>query len=435
MRRVIIIVVLGLLALLTAGMAFLYEPDTDREEMIALYGGEQARWAPVEGHQDYRVHYRVSGPEDAPVLVLIHGTAASLHTWAPLRERLDQDYRVIAYDQPGHGLTGPHPERDYTFAGMREGLDAVLKATNTTEAVLIGNSMGGWVAWRMALDEPELVKGLVLIDPAGVPVEEESEGNIGFTIAQSSLGRALMKKITPRSLIESSVKQTVADENMVTPEMVDRYHDLLRFPGNREAAGDQFISPRQDLSGRLGEINAPTLILWGEEDRLIPVAAGRVFERDIPGAELIVYEGVGHLPMEEAPDRTAEDISGFLARLEKSAPSLAERLAGEWLLVSLDGEEPLRGDNGRIAGATFTEERVGGSAGCNGGGAAILSWTENGYATDGVFVATKMLCANLMPQEELLFAILNHGAVRFEGETLVMTGPNGTEARFERADE
>jgi pimeloyl-ACP methyl ester carboxylesterase len=306
-------VVLGLLAVVAAVIAFLWTPDTDREEMIALYGGEKARWAET-GIEDYRVHYQVFGPEDAPTLVLIHGTSDSFLAWRDILDQLARSYRVVVYDQPGHGLTGPHPLRDYTFVGMKLGLDAVMNATGTTEAVLIGNSMGGWVAWRMALAEPEKVRGLVLLDPSGAPVDEEPEGNLGFSVMRSGLGRAAARKITPRGVIEASIEQTVADETVVTDEMIDRFHNLLRFPGNRQAMTDLVMTEREDLSGRLSEIAQPTLVIWGSEDRLIPAAAGGVFEERMPNAELIVYEGVGHLPMNEAPERTANDILAFLDR-------------------------------------------------------------------------------------------------------------------------
>jgi pimeloyl-ACP methyl ester carboxylesterase len=431
MRRFIIIAVLAVLAVLTAGMAFLWTPDTDRDEMVALYGGEKARWAPVTGHEGYRVHYQVSGPEDAPVLVLIHGTSASLHTWEPLRERLEEDYRIIAYDQPGHGLTGPHPERDYSYEGMAVGLDAVFAAEGIEEAVLIGNSMGGWVAWRDALANPDRVRALVLLDASGIPGTRNPEAVEGFRRMQSPVLRFLMRFVTPRSRIEESVRQTVAVQDIVTEEMIDRYWHLVRFPGNRQALGDQFVPERADLSGRLGEGGAPTLVIWGEEDSLVLPSGAEGFAARMPDARAVLYEGVGHLPMEEAPDGTASDIRTFLEEALSPEPGLAERLEGSWRLTHLDGEPPLAPSEGRDAGVSFTSNRLSASAGCNRGSGSILSFSEGGYALDGQLATTKMFCAELMEEEAAFFAIVSHGAVRFEGETLVMVGPNGREARFD----
>lgn len=296
-------------AAIGVALFFLRTPDTEADAMHAKYGGDEARYADAGA---MRVHYRVSGPRDAPTLVMIHGLSASLHTWEPLRERLEGEYRIIAYDQPGHGLTGPHPERDYTYAGMADALEAVLQAEQIDEATLVGNSMGGWMAWRTALAMPDRVSALVLLDPSGQPYDEEAASNLGFRLMTSPLGRWALKHFTPRAAIKASLLDTVSVDSIVTDAMIDQYWELLRYPGNREAAGDLFTVKREDASGRLGEIAVPTLILWGEEDQLIPVSSGSFFEERIEGSRLIVYPGVGHLPMEEVPDAAARDIASFL---------------------------------------------------------------------------------------------------------------------------
>ena len=315
-------VIAGLLGLVAIALAIFtvwaWAPDTDTAAMIAKYGGEEARWA--EGPDGFRVHYRVSGPENGVPVVLIHGTAASLHTWEPLRARLEDRYRVVAYDQPGHGLTGPHPDRDYTYDGMADGLEAVLAAEGIERAVLIGNSMGGWVAWRHALARPDQVTALVLLDASGIPTEEASEGNLGFTLMRSGLGRAAMQRLTPRAAVEASLRQSVSNETVVTEAAVDRYWELLRYPGNRQAAGDQFTAPRIDASDRLSEVMAPTLILWGNEDQLVPVSSAQGFVDRMPNAAAFIYDGIGHLPMEETPDAVAADIRGFLSGVAAGEP-------------------------------------------------------------------------------------------------------------------
>jgi pimeloyl-ACP methyl ester carboxylesterase len=309
MGKVLAGVALGALALLAGSTALLWTPDTDPEAMRARYVTADDAFVEADG---MAVRMRVTGPADAPAVVLIHGTSASLETWEPLRARLEDRFRVVAYDQPGHGLTGPHPERDYTYAGMAEGLDAVLAAEGIERAVLIGSSMGGWVAWRDALKNPDRVRALVLIGAFGVPVEKEPEGALGFTLAQNPAGRLVLRKVTPRALVEASIRDTVSREELVTDEMTDRYWTMLRYPGNRQALADQFRTERGDLSGRLGEVTQPTLLLWGEKDRLVPLAAGEGFEERMPNARLITYRGIGHLPHEEMPDRVAADVLAFL---------------------------------------------------------------------------------------------------------------------------
>jgi pimeloyl-ACP methyl ester carboxylesterase len=306
--------ILALLAVVVAAaVAFLWTPDTDPEAMLAKYGGEEAQFA--EGPSGLRVHYRVSGPKDAPVLLFIHGTAASLHTWEPMRERFEGRYRVIAYDQPGHGLTGPHPQDDYRFEGMADGLRAVMDAEGVEGAVLIGNSMGGWVAWQAALAMPERTEGLVLLDASGMPNDVRTDSALGFRIMRSPIGRALAQKLGSRHMVERSLYDTVTVESIIDDAMIDRYHELLRYPGNRGALARQFATKRPDRSGELRTLDIPVLVIWGADDGLIPLTAGRAMAAAIPDAELKIYEGVGHLPMEEAPDRTAADIDAYLSAI------------------------------------------------------------------------------------------------------------------------
>ena len=125
-----------------------------------------------------------------------------------------------------------------------------------------------------------------------------------------------MLHITPRAVIASSLHQSVSHQAIVTDEMIDRYWEMLRYPGNRQATLDRFTTPRkQTTSDAVACIVIPTLILWGEDDKLIPVSAGRWFKKTLPHATLITYPGVGHIPMEEIPDRSVADLKNWLATL------------------------------------------------------------------------------------------------------------------------
>lgn len=316
-------IVLGVLVVLLAiAFVVLRTPDTDAEAMRAKYGGPDAQFA--EGPGGMSVHYRDQGCRDCPAVVLVHGSNASLHTFEPLVAELAGRYRLVSYDQPGHGLTGPHPRDDYTARGMFEALEAVARATGVERFALAGNSMGGWVAWRYALERPQDVSGLILIDASGAPEPpdaEEPKLYLGARIMRNPVGRLLAQHITPRAMFERSLQDATADEAFVTPEMVDRYWELMRYPGNRRAAGLRAIRDREPAYGeRLDEIRVPTLILWGGRDTVTPPYDAETFDARIPGSRAVVFDDVGHLPMEEAPERSAAAIDAFLQEVLAEAP-------------------------------------------------------------------------------------------------------------------
>lgn len=310
-------------AILMLAFAALRTPDTDRDAMIARYGGAAPMFA--DGAGGMRVHWRDEGCRDCPAIIFLHGSNASLHTFAPLVDRLGGEYRIISYDQPGHGLTGPHPRDDYSAAGMFEALNAVANAARLDHFYLAGNSMGGWVAWRYALAHPERVDGLILIDAAGAPPragEKPPRLPIGFYLQRNAFLRPIAMQITPRDIVRKTLLDSLEVDAIATDAMIDRYWELNRFPGNRRASALRALAGR-DGSERLGEITQPTLILWGANDALIPVSAATTFAERIPGAELVVLDGVGHIPMEEAPDATANAILRFL---EGQAPEAVDSL-------------------------------------------------------------------------------------------------------------
>jgi len=313
LRRWLVRLLLLLLAVIGGAVALAWTPDGDPNDLRRKYADARSRFVDLGG--GLRVHLRDEGPRDAPVIVLLHGSNASLHTWEPWVRRLGGRYRIIRYDQPGHGLTGPHPRADYRAAGFVDVLDRVVSRLGVNRFVLAGNSMGGWVAWNYALAYADKLRGLVLIDASGPPEASPTKLPIGFRIARSPIA-PLVGKLTPRLLIDRSVRQSMYVQDVVTTEMVDRYHDLLIYPGNRTATLDRARTPRTVAKPEdMARITTPTLILWGAEDTLIPVSAGRWFDRHIPNSTLIVWPKVGHIPMEEAPDRSAKALADWMARL------------------------------------------------------------------------------------------------------------------------
>ncbi|MGH6694422.1 alpha/beta fold hydrolase [Sphingopyxis sp.] len=324
-RRKRVLAPLGLVLAILATFLALRTPDTDRGAMIAKYGGPNATF--VAGPAGQQIHYRDQGKRDAPAIVLIHGSNASLHTWEPLVKRLGATYRIVTLDLPGHGLTGAIPDTDYSAQGMMDAVDVVAAKLGLDHFVLGGNSMGGWVSWRYALAEPSRVDALLLIDASGMPLrkgEKAPPSNVGFRVLEYSFGRWLATRVTPRMLVEQSLRGSVEKQEIVDDAMIDRYWELLRFPGNRAATVLRARMDREPaMAARVGELRAPTLILFGDKDRLINPSAAKTFNERIAGSEVVMLPGIGHLPMEEAPDATAKAIADFLTR-RLAAPAPAD---------------------------------------------------------------------------------------------------------------
>ncbi|MEK6637190.1 MAG: alpha/beta hydrolase [Pseudomonadota bacterium] len=309
---------LGIVALLlVVSLAIGYTPDTDPAEMKAKYGGSTSQFLTLA--PGLIVHVRDEGKRDGPALVLIHGSNSSLHTWVPWVKRLGGQYRIISLDLPGHGLTGRHPSGDYDYPIFVAVVDQVLVKLGISRAVIAGNSMGGGVTWMYALTHPEKVEAMILVDAAGAPRWEARKAPIGFRIARMPVLRNLARIITPRSMVESSLQTSVSVKSVVTPAAVDRYWELLRYPGNRTATVKRFSYAHNHhpaTNDMLAALKIPTLVLWGEEDNLIPVKSAKWFAEAIPGSILIIYPKVGHLPMEEVADQSASDVAGFLKSLK-----------------------------------------------------------------------------------------------------------------------
>ena len=308
----------GLLLLIVALVLIGYAPDSDPVAMRARYAGPPSQFIAVGG--GLTMHVRDQGKKNGPTLVMLHGSNASLHTWEPWVARLGAKYRVISLDQIGHGLTGPNPTDKYDAAAFTGTLDALMVRMGVSRFALAGNSMGGWVAWEYAAEHPEKVSALILVDAAGPPEDPSRKLPLGFRLLRTPGINRLVDFISPRSVFAQSLHQTVSNQAIVTEAVIDRYRDLNRYPGNRRATRlrSTISHAHDDTAARVGTITVPTLILWGAEDTLIPASGADWFAARINGSRKIVYPRIGHLPMEETPDRSAQDVDAFLSHSTRS---------------------------------------------------------------------------------------------------------------------
>jgi len=293
-----------------AGIVAVWAPDKPLAELQARWAGAPSQFITVAGMQ---VHVRDEGPRDDPLpIVLLHGTSDSLHTWGGWAAHLRGQRRVIRFDLPGFGLTGPGATGDYSIDAYVRFVAAVLDSLDVPRVVLGGNSLGGEIAWRAAWAMPQRVAQLILVDAAGYPTEPQ-EIPLGFALARTAGVRTALEYLLPRGLVLASVRNVYGDPSKVTPELVDRYYDMALRAGNRRALAQRLDAmPGDDVSDRIRTLTLPTLVLWGAQDRLIPVALGRRFAQDIAGARFIVLDGLGHVPHQEDPVRTVSEVRRFL---------------------------------------------------------------------------------------------------------------------------
>jgi pimeloyl-ACP methyl ester carboxylesterase len=300
-------IALGAILLMTAlAIAAMVRPDVPLRTLLPEYGAAPSKFVEIEG---MRIHYRDEGAGQP--LVLLHGFGSSLFTWDRWVRQLSGTRRLIRLDLPGFGLTGPAPDGDYTAERYVRVVGTLLDSLGIEHADIAGNSMGGRTALMFALEHPERVRKLILVDAGGfAPMPPPPL----FRLAQTPiLGPFLIRNVTPRFVIRRNLEGVYGDPSRLTNAVVDRYSAMVRRAGNRGAMVARITGPSDpNLADRLGELKLPVLIQWGSLDQWIPLSDARGFQHGIAGAELRVYPGAGHVPMEELPEATARDADIFL---------------------------------------------------------------------------------------------------------------------------
>ena len=310
LKRVILSLVLIALVI---SVLFGYR-DLPFDELKSKYAPAPSIFMAVDGMD---VHFRDEGNQaDSIPIVLIHGTGSSLHTFDDWADNLKEDYRVIRMDLPAYGLTGPFPDRNYSIDNYVVFIKNFLASLGIKKCRLTGNSLGGNIAWNFTLQYPEMVDKLILIDAAGYPASSKSIP-IAFKIARIPVLNNMFTYISPRFIVEASVKNVYADKSKVTDAIVDRYFELSLREGNRQAFVDR-LSFHDKVNAHLNikNIRQPTLVLWGAEDLLIPIEKANLFHEDLPNDTLVIIKNSGHIPMEESPIESLKPLRSFLKNQE-----------------------------------------------------------------------------------------------------------------------
>jgi pimeloyl-ACP methyl ester carboxylesterase len=298
---------LGLcLAFLAIALYGLWTPDLDRTELQKRYGYATAQMIELDG---LKVHYKETGPPDAPVLLLLHGFGSSLQTWDEWSLKLDVKYRVIRLDLPGFGLTGANPSNDYSEENDVATLTHFADQLGLKKFSVIGHSMGGKMAWSLAASQPDRVQALVLMAPDGFPEAKD----IGSKPYEVPAVMGLIQHFLPKYFVKKSIEPAFVNTESLNDAFVSRYYDMLRAPGVRGAIlarSNQTIYT--DPVPRLQKIKAPTLLIWGEQDQMIPSSNAQSYAGVLLNSTTFLVPKLGHLLQEEQPEKGLTAVMQFL---------------------------------------------------------------------------------------------------------------------------
>lgn len=295
------LVVAALAAACLAGAGFAHPGHTADSAVPAPASADS--FLTVDG---VRFRLRDEGPRDAPAIVLIHGFTFSLDSWDAWATDLSRDHRVIRFDLAGHGQSSADPQQRYDTATRVRQLGLLLDALRVRHAIVAGNSFGGLVAWTFAAADPKRVDRLILVDSAAFSINGVTEKPVPVPPAM----RAYLLHPSPAA-VAFSAAAIFAHPERLSPARLDRMRALIARNGPALVAHlEQFTLP--DPRPALATIKAPTLILWGRADKVVPVAQADQLAAAIPGSKLIIYDDVGHAPQEEASAASIADVRTFL---------------------------------------------------------------------------------------------------------------------------
>jgi pimeloyl-ACP methyl ester carboxylesterase len=314
--KVAVIALSAVLALFAAGLCGFLRLDLPRAELIQKYSDVNSRFIQLPDGSE--AHLKLLGPAGKPTVVLLHGAMSSVQSWAGWMPSLSTNFRVIAIDLPGHGLTGETAAGDYSRTGMVTFVRSILMSLGEKHVALVGHSMGGGVAAEYAERYPDEVWALVLIDSAGIHIAGRPDTEAA-RLARNPVTRVVLPWIMPKHELARALRKLYGDPSKVTDALVDRIAEIERFPGDRAGLVGHYLAQTDDgiVEAGLPALEVPVLIQWGELDKVQPRAAAETFQRQIRRARLIIYPGVGHNVIEEAPAVSERDAAAFLSGVDR----------------------------------------------------------------------------------------------------------------------
>ena len=293
--------------------------DIPRDKLEAKYASGASKFLDLKNGS--RIHYRDEGDLYKPAIILLHGFNGSLFNFERMVPLLSKEFRLISIDLPGFGLTGAVPSMDYSTQNSILVINELTSYLGMEKFSIAGNSMGGGIAWRYALENPEKTQSLILLASSGIysaeerlRIEEsERESPLVWKLMRSNFVSYFLSLYTPKFFATQGLKTSVFDPNLATEEIANQFHELTLMQGSREAILSRFS--KQNYSNEkpeiLKKIQAPTLIIHGREDNIISFKSSINLDQYIQNSQLVIYPKIGHLPMYETPARVADDIKKF----------------------------------------------------------------------------------------------------------------------------
>ena len=305
MKKLLVAIVL----LIAAAAATLYFSPTTLLATVQFaqqrMAGFTERQVPVD---DFSIHYYEGGSQTAPTVLLIHGFGADKDNWLLFSRKLTDNYHVIALDLPGFGDSSKNPDASYDLDAQTERLAAFVKQLGLSQLNVVGNSMGGEIAALYAARYPQQVRSLALFANAGITSPKPSE-------LQQILARG-----EPNPLLVSNVEDfnRLMEFVFVTPPPVPdaiKQHFAEKAIASRplnQTIFDQLMNNPLQLEAELSKIQAPTLLLWGDQDRLLDVSSIEVMKPLLNKPSVVIMQDCGHAPMIERPEETLKHYEAFL---------------------------------------------------------------------------------------------------------------------------
>ena len=317
-----VLVIVGLLALVLVGGYFvLKRGDIPYETLASKYESAASRY--VDLPDQVHMHYRDEGNPNGPTILLIHGYSASLHTWEPWVHKLGDEYHLVSIDLPGHGLTRAPAGYRASIPAFVDDIAAFVHAYGLQHFSIAGNSMGGNVAWEYALAHPDQLEALILVDAGGWAHSSTNQPWFFKAISNPTFSPILVN-LDNTALLRSGLRSSFADPAKATDAMITRYVELSRAPGHRDILLQIMLTQRNPATPeRLAAIHTPTLILWGDQDHLIPPADAGRFHDAIAHSQEVTLANCGHIAQEDKPDETTAAVRAFMHTL--TAATSAQR--------------------------------------------------------------------------------------------------------------